>query len=56
MSKNMYTVAGDCPSNEDLARGYRPEIEKPQICSSHRTKGISRIWLLIMLSGMSWKI
>lgn len=45
MSMNMYTVAGDCPSNEELALGYRQGIRMPQSCSSHRTKGTSQNWL-----------
>lgn len=56
MSKNMYTVDGDCPSNEDLPCGYRPETRKLLSYSSRRTKDISQIWLLIMLNGVSWKI
>ncbi len=38
VTKNMYTVAGDSPCNEELALRMQAETKTPRSGSSHRTR------------------
>ena len=55
VTKNMYTVAGDGPCNEELLCGYKPETKTPRGGSSHRTKVTSPNWRGRTRHGVNWR-